>query len=153
MQTEAFGVSACLFALGITLIGMGLWLTLGINRVWWQWRILPFQEGYLWAAIPLGVTAISWAIGAFLPLNSIGQRMFFWGGVLLILVAIVFSFGPPGFLKPKWLRDLEQRHPDHIKYLRDQARQMKTEQWLEIVSDPIGLEQWADEEVHKLRFR
>jgi MFS family permease len=150
MQTEAIPYSLCFGIAGVVAIGMGLWLILGINRVWWQWRILPFQEGYFWAAIPLGTGAILLAIAALFPLASTGQRFFFWGSMTLILVAIVFAFGPPNFLKPKWLRDLEKRHPNRAKYLRDQARQMETDKWLKIVHDPILLEQWADEEVRKM---
>ena len=78
MQTDAIPYSIMLMILGIWIIGNGLWLTLGINRTWWQWRLLPFQEGYFWAGIPAGTAAIFWAIGILLPRGSITK---------------VFSFG------------------------------------------------------------
>ena len=133
MQTDGIPYSIMLGIAGIWMIGMGLWLTLGINRAWWQWRVLSFQEGYFWAGIPAGLAAISWGVAVLLPLRSTVQGIFFWGGGFLILIAIIFSLGPPWFLKPKWLQELEKRHPHYIKQLRDCARELSKDEWLEIV--------------------
>ena len=100
--------------------------------------------------MPLGVAVICWAIAALLPLHSAVQRLFFWSGAFFILVAILFSFGPPSFLKPSWLRGLEKRHGKYTKYLRDRARTLNKEEWLEIVNDSAQLQEWADEEVRKV---
>ncbi len=150
MQTEALPVSFGLCLAGLFLLGMGLQLTLGMNRVWWQWRLLPFQEGYFWGSMPLGMAVICWAVSALLPLASTSQRLFFWGGTIFILVAIIFSFGPPNFLKPIWLRGIEKRHRSYTKYLRDQARLLTKEEWLAIVSNSTRLQEWADDEVRKV---
>ncbi len=151
MMREAIGLSLGLSVFGIILIVLGLSFTLGINRTWWQGKLLSFQESYFWATIPAGLAFIFWAIGAPFPIGSIIKNFFFWGGGFLILVAIVFSLGPPRIVKPKWLRDLEDRHPYHIKALRDCTRNLPTDDWLEIVHNPSLLQQWADEEVRKIK--
>jgi len=151
MNNDVVFVSVFLGLLGIWMMGNGLWLTLGINRTWWRWGILPFQEGYFWAGIPAGVAAIFWAIGAPFPLGSVIKNFFFWGGGFFIFVGIIFSIWQPRFIKPKWLRDLEKRYPLYhdIKYLREQARNLDVETWREIVYDPDRLRQWADDEIRQ----
>ncbi len=54
MQNDVAVVTVGASLMGVLLIAIGLWIPLGINRSWWQWRILPLQEGYFWAAIPAG---------------------------------------------------------------------------------------------------
>ena len=133
--------------LGVILIGLGLTFSLGINRTWWRARFLSIQEGYFWASIPAGMTAISWAIAALFPTMSPTQDIFFYAGIFFFVIAVIFSFAPPKFLKPQWLRDLENRYPRYIKQLREEARQLSKEEWQEIVHDPERLQRWAAETV------
>lgn len=150
MDSNVIYVFVMLSLLGAILIGLGLTFSLGINRTWWRARFLSFQEGYFWAAIPAGLTAISWAIAALFPTMSPTQNFFFYSGFFFFIVAVIFSLGPPKFLKPQWLRDLEHRYPNHIKQLREEARQLSKEEWLEIVHDPARLQSWVYETIYKL---
>ncbi len=151
MQTEMIPYSITFAILGLISIGLGLWLTLGINRYWWQWRILPFQEGYFWAGIPGGMAMILLALAAVFPRGSIIQTILFCSSMIFVVIAIIFSLGPPNIVKPKWLRELEKKHPYQIKQLRECARNMDTDTWQEIVFDPERLQQWANEEVHEIK--
>jgi hypothetical protein len=81
-----------------------------------------------------------------------------YSGVLVFIVLglgiFVTIFWQPEWMKPVWLRWLEQNHPELIPLLRDEVTSLRGQaifEWIRKVKTQEGFEQWVEEMAHKYK--
>jgi hypothetical protein len=101
-------------------------------------------------SLPLGIMCVLWAAAMFLPLE-LG-----WLSIVLLLLGLgiaflglLFALFQVSFMKPDWLRWLDQEHGEIMDVLRREAKGVGYKSWEQRVSTQAGLEEWVAEVRHK----
>ena len=93
-------VEATAVMVGVGLVAIGIWFYLGDG---WSGFRNAFALTYLFMALPMGLAFI--AIGLARSGIAAGvSALLAWGGVSLLLIAILLAYTKPAKLAPRWLR-------------------------------------------------
>ena len=128
-QWLIIGFGSVFFALGVT-ARLGLWKG-------WYWNSRKSAYGY----IPVGL--------AFLTYNWRPEIEAFFGSevafyvifVLLFIVGGWWSLSPPNFVKPFWIRWIEEQPHEVQEAMHKQVK--NDEEWRSRVTSRRAVEQWA----------
>ena len=116
-----FGV--CLGGMSIFFLGWGILIRLGYLRASYATKGNPVlaSPALLHSLIFLGLAIGTLAILPFFPKDMRSNIVTYGFSPLLILMFVV-AIWQPRWLKPKWLRQLEQTHSDIIEILWEEIR-------------------------------
>ena len=121
---------------GIAFSGMGLAARLGQWKGWY-WR----TRGGAYSYVPLGLLFLLYAwrteLTAFFGTESVFYGLF---GLLLFL-GVWWSFLPPDFVKPPWVRWVEEQPESIQEAMREQVEE--GEAWRTHVESREAVERWA----------
>ena len=127
---------------GVLFISTGVMLRIGRWRVFYTIESMPVyaQREIFNVAIPIGIGAIAIAM----PIGVPGSRV--WADPLLYIsfpVTMILAIWQPWWMKPAWLRWLEDNYFHVIDAMFAEARKMGRRAWSEQVKTQEGLETWA----------
>ncbi len=148
MNSEAICVISSLIAGGVIATVSGIWVRLGKNRAWYlvpnYYVLLPKGGHY---ALPVtGLMFIMLGISLLMPEPELARRVWAVAVFPLAIVAVLVVIFQPRWLKPGWVRWLEENHGDILELLIEEARKTpKWADWAERVSTQAGLEAWVAE--------
>jgi hypothetical protein len=130
-------------AFGFAAIFLGVILRSGKFRSIYTLRsmLVYAQREILNVCIPIGLIWIAIA----LPIAFPDSRD--WADYILYIsffATIVLGIWQPWWLKPAWLRWLENNYGDVLEEMFTEARAMGRRNWAEQVKTQEGLERWAD---------
>jgi hypothetical protein len=130
---------------------------LGEKSWWWQKSTPVVPTGIVFGSFP---AALVFFIMAYIFYDySLSQEQLniltLYIGSPLILLSVFLAMWRPRFMKPKWLRWLEENHGDIIHLLKEDAFEAEKRQrnsWTNRVKTQEGLEEWVIEVRHKYRL-
>ena len=145
MDTNAIVIAFGLMLFGAILTSTGIKVRFNGNKAWYlipnYYVLLP--RGAYYAMPLIGVMTFLAGISLFMPTPELVRKVWLFGvfptGFLSVLV-VVFQ---PKWLKPTWVRWLEENHMDILNVLIEDAR--KTPDWAKRVNTQEGLETWVEE--------
>ncbi len=122
---------------GLTFSGVGLAARLGLWKDWY-WRTRGSVYGY----VPLGLLFILYAFNE-RAAERLGQYYTFYQGLLalLMIVGVWWSLRAPDWIKPTWVRWVEQ-YPDTTREAMQKAVEAG-EDWQPHMASPEALEAWV----------
>jgi hypothetical protein len=114
----------------------------GRGKGWYFSRHL--YAGFVYAQIPAGVALFWFALTAAVPRSylSVGLSIGYIG-IGFGLLAVIFNFVRPSFLKPAWLKWLEQEHGDVFPLLEQDAHDMGLKTWERRMETEEDMETWV----------
>jgi hypothetical protein len=127
---------------GLFFIIRGIWMLNGGGKSWYFARHL--YAGGVYAQIAMGVGFLWFAIAGFPRSQVISLILIYIGGGFAIL-AVIFNFVRPSFLKPAWLKWLEREHRDIYHLLEQDAHDMGLKTWERRMETRENLEEWVAE--------
>jgi hypothetical protein len=135
-------------AFGFAAILLGIMLRLGKLRVIYTLRSLPVyaQREIFNVAIPIG---LGW-FAIVLPIAFPGIKD--WADYALyfsFFATVTLAIWQPWWLKPTWLRWLENNYGHMLEEMFAEARAMGRRNWAEQVKTQEGLERWANSVAQK----
>ncbi len=126
------------FGLGSLIFGWGMWIRLGRTKRHFlvQGPAPFFGPANYHFGILLGATLIILGIAG-LP-GDVETRQDLLGYLFIpsLILAFIVGFWQPWWLKPKWIRQLQENHPDIYPFLREAAQE-------EVGTDQEKAEEWA----------
>jgi tetratricopeptide (TPR) repeat protein len=133
-----FSVVVC-FGAGFALFAYGLCIRLGHSKQYY----LKERKGLLgppvYHVLPLaGVVLCLMGIAGLPSELETRQRVVIYLVAPSFILTLLMGFNQPSWLKPRWLRRLQENHPDIYPFLRDVARE-------EVSDDPDKARGWAEE--------
>jgi hypothetical protein len=145
-------ILAGLFGFGFSAILLGIILRLGKFRQIYTGRSMPVyaQREIFHLAIPIGL--------GFLIVGLMGVFPNFKDPLTYPLAfsffaTMILAIWQPWWLKPTWLRWLEDNYGHVLEKMFAEAREMGRREWAEQVKTQEGLEQWADSVAQKHGWR
>jgi hypothetical protein len=136
----------------ILLVGSGLVfivLGLGIRLGYWRWWYLGpddpifYPKPGVYGFITLGLTCVVLSLVFVFPYPNPLSRIMFWGSFFLCILSILLVGLQPWWIKPAWVRWLEEENADILDRLIEEAR--RTKDWHKRVATQEGLEAWVAE--------
>ena len=142
---ELFTFGICLGGMAITFLTLGILTRLGYLRAAYAIRghSVLAPRAFVYVLIFLGLLAGSFAIIPLMPEEVRLDFGTFFIGPLWILT-LILAIWQPRWLKPKWLRWLEEEHGDIIEILWEEVRK-EGHGWERRVRTQEDLEQWVAE--------
>ncbi len=135
------GVIPYLVIPGLFLILSHLWdLRGGGNKG--LYMATHIYAGRAYVGIPFGITCLFWALAA-IPDSQTLSWIFLGIGLVFFVLGVIFAGTQPSFLKPAWLRWLEQEHADIMPLLIREANEMGLGNWEQWVKSQADLEAWV----------
>lgn len=139
----------CLGLFGTITFIVGLYARLGFMRAIFAVKGNPVfaPPNLIYGAIPLGLSIMLIAFGGLFPTQTLRD----WSlntAFLLTALAITLAIWQPWWLKPKWLRWLEQEHKSILPVLWEEVRK-EGHAWERRVRTQEQLEVWVAEVRHK----
>lgn len=111
---------------------------------------------YIYLAIPGGLEIILIGIGTAIGLNtSLGSVLFEVVGQLFLVTCLVVLVFQPRWLKPYWVRQLEDKYGDILDILIAETRRerkLRGEEWFKWACSDEGLEEWVAEVRRRYRL-
>lgn len=152
MNTDVSCVILSLIGVGVIAIGFGIWTRLGRNKAWYlvpnYYVLLPKGGHY---ALPIiGLMLITLGISLLMPEPELVRKVWAIAVFPLMLMVFLVVVFQPKWLKPRWIRWLEENHGDILELLIEEGRQ--TPNWAKRVSTQEGLEAWVAEVRRKHRL-
>jgi hypothetical protein len=134
---------------GLLLAVMGILIRAGRYKRWYlvNDNTMFYHKAACYALIPSGLAFLSLAALPLLPAAGSGQDLISNVFFLLMGIGVLLTFWQPKWLKPDWVRWLEENHADILDLLVEDARE--TPSWEKRVSTQVGLEQWVAETQQK----
>jgi tetratricopeptide (TPR) repeat protein len=137
ISTRWFSVLVSVGA-GLALLVYGMYIRLGYTKRYylrerkgilgpWVYHVLPLLGIVLWL---LAVTGLCTDL-------ETRQRLLIYLVTPSFLISVVIGLTQPSWIKPKWLRNLQENHPDIFRFVRDVARE-------EVGDDPDRARSWAE---------
>ena len=141
---EYVWAALALFGFGVWLVWSGLQLHLGYWRRWYLMEdtIFAARPG-LYGLVPAGMAVICLAVILLLPTLEARRTGGAYVVVPLCILAVILTFWHPRWLKPKWVRWLEENNQDILDLIIEEGR--KTKDWGKVVATQEGLEAWVAE--------
>jgi hypothetical protein len=142
---EDFGIVLFLIVVGLGVIVFG-----GLVRIGWykRWYLMDddsifFDKSAHYAFLPLGLSLILLGIMLLLPPLSKASSYALYGFFILGGLGATLFFWQPSWLKPSWIRWLEENNQDILDLIIEEGR--KTKDWGKVVATQEGLEAWVAE--------
>ena len=139
---EKFFWTIIILAVGLYIIGEGVMIRCGRLRkrfIGGSFPVLAPRDIFL-IAIPIGLQILVIGFMIILPNSKILTVV---GGVSF-LSAIILGIWRPDWLKPSWLRWLENNYAHVRDEMFREANQMGAKKWEDATCTQEGLEHWAD---------
>ncbi len=133
-----------IFLFGFTLIIVGALLRLGKLRWMYIGQSLPVfaQRETVHLGIPLGIGVLITGLMTLLPdFNELLNYLVFFS----FLITMILAFWQPWWIKPAWLRWMEDNYDYAIEEMFAEARKIGRFEWGKQVKTQAELEAWADE--------
>ena len=145
-ENEVF-IVVCMGSIGVTLFLVGILARFGIYRSLFAVKgnpaVAPTVLTYI--LIPGSLVPFFFALLPFLPISKQDRGDLVISVLIPLLVAnYVLAIWQPWWLKPKWLRWLEQEHGDILELLREEVRKDRWG-WERRVRTQKDLEEWVAE--------
>jgi hypothetical protein len=136
--TDACVVFLATFGLGSLIFGCGMRIRLGYTKRYFLVKgPAPFlgpANYHFW--ILAGALLITLGI-AMLPADpNTVQKLLDYLFIPSLILALIVGLWQPWWLKPKWIRQLQENHPDIYPFLREAAQE-------EVGTDRKKAEEWA----------
>jgi hypothetical protein len=146
-----FGV--CLAGISIMFLMFGTLIRLGYLRAAYAVRGFPVlvPRELVHGMIPLGLAVGALAVIPLIPTVEMRGDMVLYVAFPLWIVSGILAIWQPRWLKPKWLRWLEDEHSDIIEVLWEEIRE-EGHSWERRVRTQEDLEQWVVEVRRKHRL-
>jgi uncharacterized membrane protein YccC len=147
MDGDILAVTILVGMMGLGGLLFGVAILTGRIKAWWLAQSIPgiVPEAAFYFGIPMGVTLLALALSLLLP-DSMEKG---WGSLDIVgglfIISIIITLWRPPWLRPKWLRWLEDNHRSILSLLRREAREMGGPAWEERVRTQEDLEQWVEE--------
>ena len=120
-----------------------------------HWFVMPnypvlMPKTAVYVQLVLGLMLVSIAMSLLMPTPETARNLWLWIAFPLLAIALVLTAWQPAWIKPRWVRWLEENHGDILELLIEEGR--KTPGWSKRVSTQKGLEEWVAEvrRKHKL---
>jgi hypothetical protein len=136
-----------LFLFAATLMGMFLVVRFGWIKSWFVLKTLPglLSARMIYALLPLGVGFSLIAVESLLPLEQRWQEAWVTLFFVSCSLSVPFMFWPPSWIKPGWLRWLEQEYGYCLDILVEEGQKMDRWEWEARVETRAGMQAWIDE--------
>jgi len=140
--------------IGILFLIGGMSMYSGFYKSWWLNKSTPITPtGIAYGLFPASVIFFVMAyIGFFQPPSSVKDNLLYFIGTPSIFLSIILTMIQPRWLKPQWLRWLEDNYQNTLSLLQEDAIKMGKRNWGQQVSTQEGLEEWAEEVWRKNKF-
>jgi hypothetical protein len=153
-ESARCGVMLIGFGLGSPFVCLGMAIRLGYTKRYFLVRgPAPFfgPANYHFLLLAGAVLCVLGAIA--LPPADVETRQDLLGHVFVpcFILAFVVGFWQPWWLKPKWIRQLKQNHPDIYPFLREAAQEEvgtdrdKIREWERKMDTVEGQNEWVAE--------
>lgn len=144
MSTEGVYVFLGLMLGGILLLYTGIMMLRGHFKGFYLIKGIPLAApaSVIYTFFPGGIGALMLAIALLFPNSWIMGTIVTVGGILIMLSALVLMLWKPRWLKPWWLRWLEDNYPFLLNALLREARQAGRA-WETGIKTQEDLEEWA----------
>jgi len=142
---------------GVCFIILGLSPYLG-EKSWWYQKSTPIvPTGIVFGSFP---AALVFFMMAYIFYDyGLSEKQLdiltLYIGIPLILLSVFLASWQPRFMKPKWLRWLEDNHEGILPLLQEEAFKSEKERrnsWSHRVKTQEGLEEWVEEVRHKYKL-
>jgi len=125
------------FGIGAFIFGYGMYVRLGYTKQYFLKKESGFFGAATYQFLPLvGAIFFVLALTALPDDVETRQKLLVYLLVPSFIVAFLIGFSKPSWLKPKWLRQLHENHPDIYPFLREVAQE-------EVADDPDKARKWA----------
>jgi len=154
MNAEGAYVFLGLMLVGVFLLYMGTMALRGHFKGLYLIKGIPLAApaSVIYTFFPGGIGALMLAVVVVIPNMQIGRIIIFVGGSLVMLSALVLMLWKPRWLKPRWLRWLEDNYPSLINTLLEEARQAGRA-WETGIKTQEDLEEWAKRTAAKYGYQ
>lgn len=126
------------FGVGSFISGYGMYIRLGYSKQYFLKEGMGSLGAAAYHFLPLvGAVFLMLALGALAGDVETRQKLLLYLLTPTILVAFLIGPSQPSWLKPKWLRQLEDNHPDIFGFLSEVARE-------EVGDDPERCSEWSE---------
>ncbi len=137
----------CLIVPGLFAIVHSILLLKG-KGIKWLYMTDDIYTGRAYIGLPLGIACLFFAMSTIPQDLNTGLTIGYIGGGIGLL-GLIFAFIQPSFLKPAWLKWLEQEYDDIMPLLREEVKQMGLNVWNSKMQNQEDIEKWADNVRHK----
>jgi hypothetical protein len=141
-----------LYLLGAILICVFFVVRLGLIKSWFVLKTLPglLSARMIYTLLPLGITFIAGGIAATVSETTVMDPNQAATNFLLVycpflIVGFLFMVWTPNWIKPVWLRWLEQEYGYCLDILIEEAQKMNRWDWEARVRTQKGMQMWIDE--------
>jgi len=151
-------VDACVvfmatFGLGSLCLGYGLAIRLGYYKRYFlvQGPALLLGPGTYHSTILVGPILIVLGLGGLPADVATRQQLLSYLYIPSLILAVILSVWQPWWLKPKWIRQLQENHPDIYPFLREAAQEeagtdrKKAEEWASKMDTVESQNEWVAE--------
>jgi hypothetical protein len=127
--------------IGLCCLAIGLATHFGYLKFFFIARTIPgiYPRSSVYTLIPLGILFLSSLVSIWVGVR-IAQAVFYVS-IASILILLIWQ---PRWLKPIWLRWLEDNYGHVLELMFEEARQMGVRTWEAQVKTQADLEAWAD---------
>jgi hypothetical protein len=149
---EKFLWTLGVFVFGFYMIYDGVMVRLGKSRrkfLGGSFPVLAPREIFV-LAIPIGLGIVTIGFMIVFP-EWVG--LLNYPGLFFFFTTIILGFWAPGWIKPDWLRWLDDNYGHVRDELLREANKMGVKQWEEETRTQEGLERWADSVARKHGWR
>ena len=132
-------------AVGLLFIVMGVLIRIGRFKRWYLVAddSMFYHKAAYYAFIPWGLASLLLTTLPFLPTGRAGQDLVEYVIFSLMGIGVLLTFWQPRWLKPDWVRWLEENNQDILDLVIEEGR--KTKDWGKMVATQEGLEAWVAE--------
>jgi hypothetical protein len=121
--------------IGIVFIGLGIAARMGAWKKWY-WRTRGGAYGY----VPMGCLFVVYAYEEAI-IQSVQQSGLIAIYIVLAVLVIYLSLRPPKWIKPTWIRWIEEQSPASQKAMRNFAKD--DDDWMLHVNTRDAVQKWA----------
>jgi tetratricopeptide (TPR) repeat protein len=137
ISTRWFSVVVSLGA-GLALLAYGMYIRLGYTKRYYLTERKGILGVWVYHMLPLlGIVLCLLAVTGLCTDLETRQRLLIYLVTPSFLITLVVGLTQPWWVKPKWLRSLQENHPDIFRFVREVARE-------EIGDDPDKARSWAE---------
>jgi vacuolar-type H+-ATPase subunit I/STV1 len=141
--SDHLGIILILAIMGFALIGMGLGAVRGYFKTLYLIKGISglYPSGYIYAFIPAGTLSLLFTLAFMLPNRELGGHIVAFGSLGIMVISIVLMTWKPTWLKPWWLKWLEDHYGHVIEGMLEEAR--NTKDFEQQTRTEVDLEAWA----------
>lgn len=152
-ESDLFVILLC-FIIGTGFLILGIAVRAGIIKRWWLMKSTPITPiSFAYIAIPTALLLfVIPVLIVFISNPTVRGTVFVYLICPILITIIALTLWQPRWLKPKWLRWLEDNHNALLPLLREDAKRMGARKWEKRVNTQEGLENWVEEVRRKNKF-